>query len=341
MSKILLALLAIVAVSQALNGQFALTFIPGAGYVVPVDFGSSKVRNLVVGLHHSKTVLTENCLQFDHFACDGVCNKNPFNTNPVIVKYPHFTATARVVNTIHAELDHVWSLKAASAVVAGTCSTFVTESTGAGASGVLGLGFNAESRNNFKSTNSFSVFFNQGFKLVFNPVMTFNKNLISQFRTNSAWRIPNVAAIGLGTLRNPLSGVSAIFDINTDTIGLPAALYNTFVGALNSRFNTQCDTSVLNQPTCLYAGDINTLPTVTIETGTGTPIIITPTMYAIKPQPGASFTLDARSLSATSAGVNYVTADFANTIILGNTILGNYYAYFNLADSTVSLYHVL
>jgi len=141
-------------------------------------------------------------------------------------------------------------------------------------------------------------------------------------------------------LRNAINGVSAIFDINSDAIGLPAQLFTTFVGALNSNFGVSCAAGAVNQPVCTYSGEISSLPTVNLEISSGAPIVITPAMYTVRAGNGG-FTLNVRALAPSYTGVNFINSDWANTIVLGNTILGHYYTYFNLQDSSVNLYQVL
>ena len=223
--------------------------------------------------------------------------------------------------------------------------------TGTGAAGILGLGYNTTSLNNYyKKVPTLSVSLSQDLKngsLLFGTdnTKTANMNSAVKFPTQSNWQVANVTSVAIGTATftsptNTNNTYSVAFDLNTEELTLPKAVYNTVITGLGDS-SLDCDTTSIYRPVCNITGNLTVLPDITITVGEKS-LIIPPTAYVIDAASynatlGGNVTLSLRqSDSANDDLTNHVTASFNRNIIIGSQLLSFYYAEFVGTRSSTS-----
>jgi len=145
------------------------------------------------------------------------------------------------------------------------------------------------------------------------------------------WEVPVESLILLDSVYD-FSG-KAIFDINSDFIGLPDDIYNRLMSDLRNRWNFVCDYKIY-QPNCSFTRDLINLPHLVIMPTEGNnPITITPDLYLRKIDNNL-YKLMFVSLTDKPMFGNQVlvTKTYLNYLVFGAPFFRHYYTVFNYQD---------
>lgn len=147
------------------------------------------------------------------------------------------------------------------------------------------MGFSGSVANNYASLPYFAVFFDEYAyfgNITFNPNVA-NWKSVAQLPSNTDWRISGVSSIQVSgsAATNFDYPVDLIFDIGSDNIGFPLAIFNDIMTKLK---NLDCS-SATKKPMCYTVSSpsdtplkLGDLPNISITINTQT-IIIPPQVY--------------------------------------------------------------
>ena len=254
--------------------------------------------------------------------------------------------------TVNVALDSAnWNLTINAIYATNVAVANYVDYNGTGASGILGLGYNTTSLNNYgKKVPTLSVSLSQDLKngtLLFgtDDSKTANLNSAVKFPTQSNWQVANVTSVAIGTATftaptNTNNTYSVAFDLNTEDLTLPKTIYNTVITGLGDS-SLNCDTTSIYRPVCNITGNLTVLPDITITVGENS-LIIPPSAYVVDAASynatlGGNVTLAIKLSDASNDSVNtHVTASFNRNIIIGSQLLSFYYAEFTGTRSSTS-----
>jgi len=145
------------------------------------------------------------------------------------------------------------------------------------------------------------------------------------------WEVP-IESLFLLDSQYAFTG-KAIFDINSDFVGLPDNIYNQLMMDLKNRWNFACDYQIY-QPNCSYTKNISNLPHLVIMPTEGNnPITLTPDLYLRRLDNNLYKLMFVSLINKPIFGNQvFVTLTYANNIILGTPFFRHYYTVFNYQD---------
>ena len=319
------------------------------GYYVYTDLAYSTSPWLVgpdtvkmsLGLSNSHVLLIDYCLNFQPYNCDKYhCTKD--SGSPQTVNYPYFISSV-IQASASVYLDYAyWELQE-KALLATACSTFRTDSIGTSRSGIIGLGTDGSSRNNFLKNNLFSILWSSDLRngtLRFDVDDTYTYYTEGNLTSSANWIVPIQGYIQMSPYDQDFTG-SLAFDINADALGFPLQLFQYIVQVIvkTQWLHPITCTNDTFQPTCNYTGYVKNLPTIDLGTGQNSiHITFPPEIYVLNAKNADdyvySITLNLKALDPLSSGKPYVTSDFGNTIIVDARSMSPYYIVFNATEST-------
>jgi len=213
-------------------------------------------------------------------------------------------------------------------------------------SGILGLGYSINAL--FEVNRNFSIFLSDGadgFNSALYAGTTDNSERINYDEkysfnggTDENWMI-NVDSIQVSVGNEVLpfnitlpDNYKALFDLNTDVIGLPIDVYNNVLEIL-LYYGLRCDAS-LYRPNCTFLVDIYPLPTLhlIIDRESGSMVEIKPEAYiqAFKLGDSYTYSLQLGAITQDRPSNMVVNSKYANRIILGRPFLTYYYVHFSV-----------
>lgn len=304
-----------------------------------------------LGLYTSQTFYSDSCLDFYGYYCYeySTCIQN--YSNPFSVDYVQFSVTGHIIQA-PMYLDYTYWENKNQIGFATSCSTFTTMPFAPARYGLLALGLNG-TENNFLASKVFSLNLNVSSlkgSLVFGSASAPPSSYIqvATISTNSNWQIPNtVASLGVGETEFAVS-TTVIFDLNSNMIGLPTAVYNSLLKSFQKNTSTLCSASS-SGPICPYSGYTANLPNITL-TIQNQAIPIPPQIYlngftGYNPNNNNyySLQLNIRELNSSMVNESYVTPGYENNIILDSNFMNYYMTLFDGSgyannEFTVSLY---
>jgi hypothetical protein len=304
-------------------------------YLVNADFGSAKDNLMAVSLFNSH-IFVSNCPNvFRYFNCSNFqdsCVQFPkirFNAD-----FPFFSvAGTRIL--LNMTLGNYGRGRRVKAFYADECTR-----NSFGNNDVVGsVGFSLNESNIFNldtENNKFAIWLDKEKSdgtMIFGDDSDFrgDEPPLRMMGVTSNWEIP-LESIVLLDLMYDFNG-KALFDINSNFIGLPDDLYNRMLGDLKSRWNFVCDKQIY-QPNCSYTKDISELPNLIIMPSLGNnPITLSPDLYLNKLDNNL-FQLLFVSLSTKPIYGHqiFVTNTYLNYVILGAPFFRHYYTVFNYQD---------
>ena len=291
---------------------------------------------MLISLHTSTTLLSTSCLGFSYYNCSNFTCYDP-STSVSTVTTPYFTATGNIANA-EVYLDYSYWVSH-SALLVSQCESKGSDKYGTGAYGVIGLGVEGISGNNFLNSTLFSIYLEKDASkgMIFFGFDSSKSQKVAPNATLKAdqnWNVTGVSNIGFGgVLINIIdNNTSLIFDINTDAIGLPLELYQNFTNEVKEKLMT-CDEKI-SLPSCSYSGKIEDLPDFNITIGDQ--VLEIPPEFYMRIDEGndddseeVKITLFLRGLSTEETDDSYVTEKYNNTIILGYHVMSYYYVLFD------------
>ena len=354
MQKIIIVLFNLLVILNAVSipddGILNITRVAGTSgnfYTVPAALNyntttgiAASTITMVVSLYSSQVLLASNCSGFvDYNAVAHEANVTSSTDELTLVN----NIIPGNVSTVNLWLDSKnWGLDATNIVYAIDCPAFNssnTDYTGSGVSGILGLGYNASSLNNYlENVPTLSISLSQDLQngtLLFGTDVnrTANLNSAVKFSTLANWQVPDISSVSSGEFNAYMtspSDVALAFDLNTDAIALPETIYKKIIQSFKD-FNCTLDSVYL--PTCDHTGNLTDLPTIIITVG-----------EAILQIPAEAYVVNAESYNATLGGTitlalklsnasssdphNHVTDGYKKVIVLGAQVFSYYYAVF-------------
>jgi len=215
-----------------------------------------------------------------------------------------------------------------------------------GFSGYLGLGYALNAL--FEVNKNFSIFLsdgNDGMDSAIYAGTVDNRQRIDTTQdyyfeggTDENWMIPflSVQAVAQkGSRRTNIElprPFKALFDINTDVIGLPIELYNNVTSILHD-YGVECK-NLKYKPTCYFARNYN-LPTfyLMVDVEGHKMFEIRPEVY-LKPADSSShYTLMFGALAEDASGPLVINSQYADRVILGKPFLTYYYVHFAVCEN--------
>lgn len=222
--------------------------------------------------------------------------------------------------------------------------------------GVLGLGFANNSASNYIGGQPlFSIFINQGGQ---SGQLMFSSNLslattsdpIATLVTDNNWHITGLTNIVFNSSNTQTLNVSdyeVSFDLNSDAIGFPTAIYSTVIQYIQQAGKSLTCTTGIYLPTCTYNGNLYDLPVIQINAG-NTVLPIYPEIYVTNSSQftngeiDGQITLNIKEISPNLTGVNYVSSTFSDFITMDSNVLTYFYIVFSgnpaASTGTVSVY---
>jgi len=341
-------------ISSQSNDNLRFENIPtDVGGCVPLEKENSKFFvepnvegipiKMLFSLYESRTLIaSNNDLNFTHIDClKSNCKEYPDEKTQY--ESPFFTGEGHSVEINLSLSTHDWIQK----TKAMFCTKYMNnliQSYGNGAAGILGLGIQRDSRDNFQAlTPVFSVDFSNSNK----SELCFWRNLnkaqsatpMARILTDNSWQIPSCQKIQLGNkIFNVLGLVKIVFDPNEEILSFPIYIFGQFMAAFNmSTVPIKCNISQIFRPNCAYQGKLSDLPLIILWIE-GQNITITPWQYVQDPEnynsTKGTLTLNIRALHYKDKSPdNYVTSDYRNYIILGFPFMKDFHFIFTAKNN--------
>lgn len=326
------------------------------GFYVEADleyypFGPRSIRpppppeavKMMVSLSNSETLATKNCLNFSDF--DYLKYNWEYLMSDTVVSYPNFNASS-MAGFAYIFMDRkYWAITNSKVYLSKSCqSGDNTSLIGSDRYGVLGFGYSSWAKNNFWQSKNFSVYvkpdLSAGKLILNNDTNNYTKALEPAYKlsANSDWNLFNVSgSVGVKNYSAAFNNSNVIFDINSDAIGLPLNLFQSFLGHFAQIPNISCS-SALYKPDCNTTGSSQDLPDITLSVN-NTQIKIPSKIYA-SPNNSSNFKLNLKATSPSLSGPSYVTPAFKDSIILDAHFMSYYFTVFDATTNSnvISLY---
>ena len=301
-------------------------------------------RKMMISIANRETLVAENCLNFSAYDCNKYrCDKYDLTTT---FDFPTFTVNAQyAMNFIYLDYTY-WSLTSDYSYIAQSCQTGDTSSNiGSNRYGVLGLGTTVGSQNSEIFSIFIDSYLNGGILLLKKDTTTFTQSSTPYYTlyANATWQLPTYS----GYIQVEDSSVSLdgniMFDINSDAIGLPSNIYNSFISYFGSISSVSCYSGYNYKPYCYTTKQLKGLPDITLSINSDSQIKIPSQIYATLSSDSGSvryFNLNFKSTSPYLSGKNYVSPSFKNSIILDANFMSYYYTVFDATSGSnvISLY---
>ena len=311
------------------------------GFFISAELPDSLNTNLTTNTADMILALyTDNTLLFNYNCSDyKSCHINSSTT--VAASFPYFTAEGEYASVDASLSSGYWKLSS-DAIVNTTEGNYSINSTTP--YGIIGMGLDGNASANFINQPSFSISLTangDSGQLLFTPDMSLAESDTPQAKLSagSNWHIHGVNTIDIGFYIN-VKNTSLIFDLNSDTIGLPLTIYNQVLEALESQYGLVCSTDTYYKPVCSNYQMKDDFPGLKINIGDQS-ISIPSSVYV---QGGDAdiqtyaVSLSLKALSSNLTGESYVTPVYENYIILSYPVLAYYYTVFDGNSQTVTLY---
>ena len=331
--------------SQGFYIEAELAFNPTLAPLPLPDPRPLDTVKMALSLSNSETIAASNCLNFTDYNSSRYNWR--YNMWETTISYPNLMARHSLAGYAYVYLDYKhWTLTEILYIASlNSCQT------GANASfissdryGVLGLGTQDRGAKNFKNSKNFSVYINpdsSSGKLIFTNDtnnFTISPEPVYKVSADANWRI-NIPR-GHIVVKNYSADFNygdAIFDVNSDAIGLPFDLFKWFISNFNLVSGISCS-SDLYKPDCKTNGTINNLPDIFLSFN-DTKIRIPPKIYATS-HGKSNFKLNFKATSPDLSGPSYVTLDFKDSIIFDMNFMSYYFTVFDATSgsSVISLY---
>lgn len=304
-------------------------------YLTKADFGSAKDNLMAVSLFNSH-VFVSNCPSvFKYFNCTAYPDSCiPFPKLRFNADYPFFSVGGSRI-LLNMTLGNYGKGNRVKAFYASDCSR-----NPFGNNDVVGsVGFSLNESNYFNmdtTDNRFSIWLEKEGSdgtLLFGDDSDYRgeEPPLRMMGVSKNWEIP-IDSVFLLDYQFDFSG-KAIFDINSNFIGLPDKLYVDLLGDLKSRFNFVCDLQAL-QPNCSYTRDIANLPSLIIMPNEGNnPVTLPPELYLNKLDNNLYQLLFVSLIDQPKLPHQiFVTDTYLNYMVLGAPFFRYYYTVFNFRD---------
>lgn len=288
---------------------------------------------MMLGLYTSKTVFINNCLDFSPYNCTNpICN--PFSWVNESKSLPYFTVEGYQADAL-AFLDYsYWSLWDY-ALIGTSCTSNASSAYANTRLGVLGLGSGPGANSNYLNIESVSIYLEkdltQGY-LYFGRNRSLYDTGVRSIVLNSEgnWHVYGEGSELRVNNHTLYMNVNVIFDVGSDMMGFPLAIYKRLMKFLAEE-SISCPDDVYTRPVCNYTGAIEDLPNITLHIQYEN-IKIVPEIYvqstANTTVNGSTITLNLRALSPKLSGESYVTEDYRDYIILDMNFMSYYYLTF-------------
>jgi len=291
---------------------------------------------MILSLSNNNVLLIDNCADFQPYNCKYY-HCIPYPGTNTTVRYQSFNATTIPVSATVELNNQYWQLQE-KALLATSCEINTSQYLGAGRYGVLGLGTQGSSKNNFLKDKIFSIWLNSTAKsgvLKFGFDQKYANGTVGNITANDNWIVPVKGYIQITPYDQDFNGFIA-FDLYGDALGFPLKLYKYIVDTIVA---TQwlnpitCDNDTF-QPSCNYTGYIKDLPTISIATGQNHVHFNVPPEIYVKNAKSRddyvySITLNIKALDNSLPDESYVTPDYSNTIILDQRTMSSFYLVFD------------
>lgn len=330
------------------ENENVLLFKDNVGFFVAVDLlydpASSYSVPMSLSFYTYQTLLVSDCFKFKSYDCEKYhCTPNPINID--VRNYFSFTAHSYWAGTnLYVNYDH-WGGQVAS-VIATSCEGNPIDSYGQRRYGILGMGTSFAGKSHYNASKPiFSVWIADDMKL---GELVFKKDLyhfaesatpVAVLKANLDWVSTFSGTIEIGEKSIDMN-VDLIFDISSDSIGLPVGIYNQVIENLSGFGVKDCTAGSTYQPLCTYKGKYEDLPNITLVSG-NTKVVIPPKVYVLASVDRTSVTLNLKGLSNALTGNSFVTKSYDNCIVLDAKFMNYYYTVFeyqNEDGSTITLY---
>jgi hypothetical protein len=266
---------------------------------------------------------------------------------PFKLDYPFF-AISGVMMDLKFSIGNYVKTRPASIHYATSCtgSRFHTDEV----VGVVGLAISDFNFNNIETQNNrYSIFLKDddtGGELIFGQdsghAVDLNKNI--SISANGDWEV-HVARLNFGNRAYNVPN-TAIFDMVSPFIGVPAILYREILDELERTYLLTCQRDVV-MPSCLFPDDINLLPNITLTFAQGSPmkLDLTPKLYLKKLRDNVyQLLLAGLAIDPHHKGLIHVTPNYVNYTVLGHPFMKHYYTVFDyevVVDPTIILYEAV
>lgn len=313
----------------------------------PVD-DISDYGNMGIALYTDQTYFGKACQGFQDYCANGKHNETcqlVGETNHSV--FPYFESDSHSISSqVFMDYNH-WFLQSP-AFYSNSCSSSAYYAFGG--YGLIGMGASSFSLPNFNGKNpNFAVHIA---KNLTNGTIAFNIDLdnakssspTATLITDNIWHIERVDAIDMKK-KTFDANASLIFDLSSDSIGIPKRLYDQVLEYLQaSPAMGKCVIGDDFRPTCEFTGDIRHLPSIKFLVGDET-IEIPAEVYVVQTQNTTFYydpiMLKIRSLSTNASEGFLVTSAYKDTIILGYPVMSYYYTVFEAGqngEGTINLY---
>ena len=296
------------------------------------DDGNTDYGNMMPALYTDKTFFGKECQGFSDY-----CSKYSFRCSDILRPKEHFifpyfeSGGHSIESEVYLDYGH-WKLKTRAMISSG-CDGYYS-----GGYGLLGMGFDGESLINYLTTQpSFAVHIAKGMK---NGTLSFQKDFtkvrssvpVSKVTSDSNWHITGVQSVTFGKTSVP-ANLSIIFDLGSDSIGIPVETYNAIFAAIQNYPTVgKCQVAADFTATCNYSGDIRKLPHINLELANES-LSIPPQAYVVQTQESFfyenSIKLRLKPLSTDQSKGSVVTPAHENYVILGYPMMSYFYTVFD------------
>lgn len=343
------------------NGEVPLTRSDAGSYYTSVDLKNLNPKSpnddpettalMTPILYTHQSLLSPNCYKFKPYKCANYEKCKP-SEDVATANYLNFKATGKLAAT-EIFLDYKNWAQNSQLIIADQCSDYVegTETLGEGVSGLLALGTTDKAKDNFIGSKDFSFYFDKDGKTG-KLFFSFKKDLVSSdtpiatLTADKNWQIADVNGVNVDKEHQDLEGLKLIFDVNTERIGLPQALYDKIAVVLKDKFKVECKIDVANPlPVCAWKDTVKNLPKITFTTVSKQEIILPPQLYVVNGNDDSvkkdNIVLNIQVYSPQGKGQAFVLPDYQNHIILGSSFLRNYYTKFSITDqaNNINIYN--
>jgi len=149
---------------------------------------------------------------------------------------------------------------------------------------------------------------------------------------NNNWFISGVNQLGIGSAKINITA-NLLFDVNSEAIGLPLAIFTLLINSINENQLMACETDKTFLPTCQYSGEIQDIPNFIIVIGNQS-LSIPAQYFAKSNEGGSSITLYFKAIASNLTDESFVTADFENYIIVDRHIMTYFYTLFDATSAS-------